>query len=49
MDESKVAIFLVSSVYKFVYNKKRNCKIGTLFPTLSEEKKRQKALLDRIK
>ena len=37
-------------VYKFVFNKdKRNIKIGTLFPTLLERKKRQKTTLGRIK
>ena len=33
----------------FIIKTKENVKIGTLFPTLLEKKKRQKVLLDRIK
>ena len=30
-------------MYKFVYNKKKNVKIGTFFPTLLKKKEKKKA------
>ena len=42
MDESKVAIFLVSSVYKFVYNKKKIVKLVPYFQPCQRKKRGRK-------
>ena len=50
--KTKISYYKIndSIVYKFVIVKKKyNVKIGTLFPTLLEKKKRQIVLLGRIK